>query len=68
MEIGDAIKKKNTDLWGVVKSTVVPGTTENVVKTALEKSSDKKCGADFGLCMNPEFLRQGYTRYRFRPT
>ncbi len=43
----------------VVKSTVVPGTTEQVVKPALEVSAHKTAGSEFGLAMNPEFLREG---------
>jgi UDPglucose 6-dehydrogenase len=58
-EIGKALHKKNTYHGVIIKSTVVPGTTQNIVKPILEKVSKKQCGSGFGLCMNPEFLRQG---------
>ena len=58
-EIGQALCKKSTYHVIVIKSTVVPGTTRDLVKPIVEKVSKKKCGSDFGLCMNPEFLRQG---------
>jgi UDPglucose 6-dehydrogenase len=57
--IGKALAKKESYHITIIKSTVVPGTTQNMVKPALEQESHKKCGVDFGLCMNPEFLRQG---------
>lgn len=52
---------KNSDKYKVivVKSTVVPGTTKNLVLPILEKYSGKKAGKDFGVGMNPEFLREG---------
>lgn len=43
----------------VVKSTVVPGTTEKDLLPLLEKVSGKRAGEDFGVAMNPEFLREG---------
>ena len=43
----------------VVKSTVIPGTTENVIIPIIEKKSHKKSGVGFGVCVNPEFLREG---------
>lgn len=42
----------------VVKSTVPPGTSENIVAKKLEEYSGWKLGKDFGLCMNPEYLRE----------
>ena len=47
----------------VVKSTVVPGTTRNLVAKFIEGTSGKKAGVGFGLCSNPEFLREGTAVY-----
>lgn len=58
-QIGNALKHKNKYHVIVVKSTVVPGTSEDVVLPVLEASSEKKAGVDFGVGMNPEFLREG---------
>lgn len=58
-EIGAVLANKSDYHTVVVKSTVVPGTTEGAVKEALERTSGKKAGVDFGLGMNPEFLREG---------
>jgi GDP-mannose 6-dehydrogenase len=58
-EIGKALADKNDYHIIVLRSTVLPGTTEEVVIPALEQASGKKCGVDFGVCFNPEFLREG---------
>jgi len=58
-DIGTALKEIDNYHVVVVKSTVVPGTTEETVIPLLQEYSGKKVGEDFGLCMNPEFLRQG---------
>jgi len=62
-EIGEALKLKQSYHLIVVKSTVPPGTTENVVKPILEKHSGKEVGEHFGLAMSPEFLREGSSMY-----
>ncbi|MBN2122163.1 UDP-glucose/GDP-mannose dehydrogenase family protein [Candidatus Micrarchaeota archaeon] len=48
----------------VVKSTVVPGTCDSLAKMGEEKTG-KAAGVDYGLCMNPEFLREGKAVYDF---
>jgi len=58
-QIGVALRDKNGYHVVVVKSTVVPGTTDEVVLPELERASGKRAGADFGVGMNPEFLTEG---------
>jgi GDP-mannose 6-dehydrogenase len=58
-EIGAALRKKNSFHLIVLRSTVLPGTAETIVVPTLEKASGKKMGQDFGVCVNPEFMREG---------
>jgi UDPglucose 6-dehydrogenase len=58
-KIADALKDKNSYQVIVVKSTVVPGTTEDLIPV-IEQISGKKCNQDFGIAMNPEFLKEGF--------
>ena len=58
-EIGAALRDRDDYHMVVVKSTVVPGTTDEVVLPILESESNKKAGVQFGVGMNPEFLREG---------
>jgi len=58
-EIGLALARKNDYHVIVIRSTLLPGSTEQVVIPTLERASGKKHGQDFGVCFNPEFLREG---------
>ena len=58
-QIGTVLRDKPAFHVVVVKSTVVPGTTDDVVRVELEQASGKKAGVDFGVGMNPEFLTEG---------
>ncbi len=64
-QIGTALRRKPGYHVVVVKSTVVPGTTARKVLPALEASSGKTAGPDFGLGMNPEFLSEGEAVHDF---
>jgi GDP-mannose 6-dehydrogenase len=57
--IGECLKNKTDRHTVVIRSTILPGTMHDIVIPALEESSGKKAGVDFGVCNNPEFLREG---------
>jgi len=58
-QVGQGLKEKPTRHTVVIRSTVLPGTMHGIVIPVLEEFSGKKAGVDFGLCHNPEFLREG---------
>jgi len=64
-EIGTGLREKDNYHVMVVRSTVLPGSVEREVIPTLEKTSGKKAGADFGVCMNPEFMREGSSVYDY---
>ena len=57
--IGRALRTKSAYHVVVVTSTVMPGSLGGPIKAALERASGKRCGVDFGLCYNPEFIALG---------
>ena len=58
-QIGAAMADKAERHTVVIRSTMLPGSIESVALPAIESASGKKAGIDFGLCVNPEFLREG---------
>jgi len=58
-QIGSALRSHSGAPVIVVRSTLLPGTTRELVIPALEASSGRQAGTDFGVCINPEFLREG---------
>ncbi len=58
-EIGTALKGKRSQHTVVLRSTVLPGTTESVFIPILEEASGRHAGTNFTVCYNPEFMREG---------
>lgn len=58
-QIGEALKEKAGRHTVVIRSTILPGTMHEIVIPTLEEVTGKKAGTDFGVCYNPEFLREG---------
>jgi GDP-mannose 6-dehydrogenase len=58
-EIGAALKQKKSGHIFVLRSTVLPGTTESIVLPILEQTSGRRAGNDFVVAYNPEFMREG---------
>ena len=58
-QIGDYLKKEKLYQVVNIRSTVLPGTIEEKIIPIIESRSKKMAGIDFGVCMNPEFMREG---------
>jgi len=64
-EIGEALKEKPEFHVVVARSTMLPGSMRDIVIPTLESTSGKRAGIDFGVCNNPEFLREGTAVYDY---
>ncbi|MBV8876663.1 MAG: UDP-glucose/GDP-mannose dehydrogenase family protein [Gammaproteobacteria bacterium] len=64
-QIGTALAGASGYKVIVIRSTLLPGSMQSVVIPALEESSGRRAGTDFGVCINPEFLREGSAIYDF---
>ena len=58
-QMGDTLARKTAPHVVVFRSTLVPGTVEDVLRPIIEQRSGKRDGVDFFLCFQPEFLREG---------
>jgi GDP-mannose 6-dehydrogenase len=65
-QIGQVLKTKTARHTVVIRSTILPGTMHKIVIPTLEEFSGKRAGVDFGVCNNPEFLREGSAVKDFR--
>jgi GDP-mannose 6-dehydrogenase len=64
-QIGITLKTHHGAPVVVIRSTMLPGTMRELVIPTLEKFSGKRAGEEFGVCINPEFLREGTSVHDF---
>jgi GDP-mannose 6-dehydrogenase len=64
-QIGQALREHAGAPVVAIRSTLLPGTMKATVIPLLEKASGKRAGAEFGVCLNPEFLREGSAVYDY---